>query len=216
MPQDLGAWHDGPDGYHSYWQPAQKPGYAGVALLCQQKPAKVETLRGSKLMNEEGRWLAAHFDNYCVASCYLPSGTSGDSRQQIKYSCMKTVEAKLRRWRKSKGQHVVCGDINIAHTKADIKNWRGNQRNSGFLPEERAWLDKVFGPLGWIDVFRSLENREIYSWWSQRGGARERDVGWRIDYQIATPSFAKTAIAARIHKDPVLSDHAPVVIDYKL
>lgn len=214
-PEDLGDWADGPPGYHCYWQPAQRPGYAGVAILSRIKPSRVETLPRAPLMNAEGRWLAAHYADFVVVSCYLPSGTSGAERQQVKYACMQKAEAKMARWARDGGRYLVCGDINIAHTKADIRNWRANQKNSGFLPAERAWLDKLLGPLGWVDVFRAKESRTFYSWWSQRGGARERDVGWRIDYQLATPAFAATAKRARIHKEPLLSDHAPVVIDYE-
>ena len=216
MPADLGKWSEGPDGWHAYWHPAQKPGYAGVAMLTKKKPDKVDKVFGDPRFDDEGRWLRADFGNVSVVSVYLPSGSSSPERQQIKFQCMDLLYEKMRKLAKSKRQFVLAGDINIAHTEKDIKNWKGNLKNSGFLPEERQWLTDIFDKLGWVDVFRSLDQSDgRYSWWSQRAGARARDVGWRIDYHLATPTLAKSAKAARIDKDPVISDHAPVVIDYK-
>ena len=214
-PTDLGTWQSGPAGWHTFWHPAQRPGYAGVALLTKHKPTRVTTVFGEPHFDHEGRWLRADFGDLVIISLYLPSGSSSNKRQQIKFACLDLLYQQLRNLRKSGKEFIIAGDINIAHTKLDIKNWKGNLNNSGFLPEERRWFDDICYKLGWVDVFRLLDDSAgRYTWWSQRGGARTRNVGWRIDYQLATPTIAATARAARIDMNPVLSDHAPVVIDY--
>ena len=216
-PEDIGKWAEGPSGMEAHWHPAIKPGYAGVALLSRTKPDKIDRKFGNPLFDDEGRWIRADYGNLSVVSVYLPSGSSSDERQQIKFKCMDLLAKKMKSLRKTKRKFILAGDINIAHTEKDIKNWKGNLKNSGFLPEERQWLTDLFGKQGWVDVFRKLDSSDgRYTWWSQRAGARARDVGWRIDYHIATKDVAQVAKSAAIDKDPVISDHAPVVIDYKI
>jgi exodeoxyribonuclease-3 len=152
-----------------------------------------------------------------VVSVYLPSGSSSDERQQAKFRFLEAFYPHLQRLKASGREIVVCGDWNIAHQAIDLKNWRGNQKNSGFLPEERAWLSQVLEQLGYVDVFRRLDARpEQYTWWSNRGQAWAKNVGWRIDYQIATPGIAARAQQVQIYKDQRFSDHAPLTIDYAL
>lgn len=211
-PADLGVWAN-PAGWHAYWHPAQKSGYAGVAILARQKPAKVSRKFGDPIFDDEGRWLVAKFGQLTVISLYLPSGSHDPKRQEIKYYCMELLANKMHRLRKQRV--IIAGDYNIAHTKADIRNWQANQKNSGFLPEEREWFSETLAS-GWTDMFRHLHpTKEEYSWWSQRGGARTRNVGWRIDYQLATQSQAKLACQATIDPKPPISDHAPVVVEYR-
>jgi len=148
-------------------------------------------------------------------SVYFPSGSSSAQRQQAKFRFLDAFFPHLARLRASGREVVVCGDLNIAHHEIDLRNWRGNLRNSGFLPEERAWLTRVFDELGWVDVFRRLDPRpDQYTWWSNRGQARAKNVGWRIDYQMATSGIAARATAAAIYKTERFSDHAPLSIDY--
>jgi exodeoxyribonuclease-3 len=150
-----------------------------------------------------------------VVSVYLPSGSSSEERQTVKFSFMQRFFPHLRKIAKSGREFILCGDWNIAHKEIDLKNWRGNQKNSGFLPEERAWLTRVFDELGWVDVFRCLNQEpEQYTWWSNRGQAWAKNVGWRIDYHIATQGIAGKAKRASIYKNKRFSDHAPLTIDY--
>jgi len=150
-----------------------------------------------------------------VLSFYIPSGTASAERLAIKFRFLERIIEPLHRLAQSGREVVICGDWNIAHKEIDLKNWRANQRNSGFLPEERAWLSGVFDYLGYVDVFRRVDPRpEQYTWWSNRGRARAKNVGWRLDYQIATPGFAAKAIKASIYKASRFSDHAPLTIDY--
>jgi exodeoxyribonuclease-3 len=152
-----------------------------------------------------------------VVSLYLPSGSSGEERQAVKFKFMAAFLPHLRELRASGREVIVCGDWNIAHKEIDLKNWRGNKKNSGFLPEERAWLTRVFDEVGFVDVFRVLHPElEAYTWWSNRGQAWAKNVGWRIDYQIATPGMAQSARAASIYKDERFSDHAPLTVDYAI
>jgi exodeoxyribonuclease-3 len=150
-----------------------------------------------------------------VVSLYLPSGTSGDVRQQIKFGFMDRLLPYFKNLKRRRREYVICGDWNIAHTKNDIKNWRSNQKNSGFLPEERAWLDQLFGPAGFVDAFREINQEpDQYTWWSNRGQAWAKNVGWRIDYQVATPGLKNKVKRAAIYTDERFSDHAPLTIDY--
>ena len=213
-----------PAGLHGEFVVPQKRGYSGVALFASKKPQKVKRAFASKkspsLLDEEGRFLQMDFANLSVISLYMPSASSGEARQTLKYQVMDELIPWLVACRKeadkSGRDFVICGDINIAHTEKDIRNWRGNRKNSGFLPEERQWLTQVFSDIGWVDVFRKLNDEDgQYTWWSNRGRARENNVGWRIDYQIATPNFAARAVRAQIYKEQWFSDHAPLIIDYK-
>tara|TARA_B100001175_G_scaffold315079_1_gene325852 strand:- start:283 stop:1077 length:795 start_codon:yes stop_codon:yes gene_type:complete len=206
-----------PKGYTNCYVDAEKPGYSGVALYCRRKPDRIREGLGWADFDSEGRWIQADYGRLSVVSLYLPSGTSSDVRQDFKYDLMERLKPLLKKFAASGREYIICGDINIAHKNIDIKNWRGNQKNSGFLPEERAWMDWWFGEGGMVDVFRRVDPREDqYTWWSNRGQAWAKNVGWRIDYQIGTPVIAKRAQAVQIYKDERFSDHAPLVIDYRV
>ena len=204
-----------PKGYHAYFHCAEKKGYSGVAIYARAKPDRVKEGLGMKEFDHEGRFLQVDFGKLSVISLYLPSGTSSEERQQVKFQFMAKFFPYLKKLRKAGREFVICGDWNIAHKEIDLKNWRSNQKNSGFLPEERQWLTGVFDTLGYVDVFRQLDQRpEQYTWWSQRGQARAKNVGWRIDYQIATPGVAATAAKTSIYTREYFSDHAPLTVDY--
>ena len=199
---------------HAFFLAADRKGYAGVALYAKQQP-EVATGFGCAEFDCEGRYLEARFGRLAVASVYFPSGSAGPHRQASKYRFLETFLPHLRKLRKAKREIILCGDWNIAHQAIDLKNWRSNQKNSGFLPEERAWLTGVFDEVGFVDVFRTLNKEpEQYTWWSNRGRAWAKNVGWRIDYQIATPGIAAKARAVSIYKNRRFSDHAPLVVDY--
>ena len=204
-----------PAGFRGYFHHAEKKGYSGVGVYTRHAPAKVTAGIGIPDIDSEGRCLRVDFENLCVISVYLPSGSSSEERQKIKFSFMERFLPQLERLKTSGREIVLCGDWNIAHREIDLKNWRGNRKNSGFLPEERAWLTQVFDGQGWVDVFRRVDPRpDQYTWWSNRGQAWAKNVGWRIDYQIATPQFAASARRVAIYKDQRFSDHAPLTIDY--
>jgi len=204
-----------PDSYSGHFSCSEKKGYSGVGLYCRKAPDKVISGFGSREFDAEGRYLRADFGNLSVISVYLPSGSSSDERQQAKFRFMREFTPHLAGLRASGREILMCGDWNIAHKEIDLKNWRGNQKNSGFLPEERAWLGEVFDRCGWVDVFRRLNQQpEQYTWWSNRGQAWAKNVGWRIDYQIATPGIAQSAKSEAIYKEQRFSDHAPLTIDY--
>lgn len=172
---------------------------------------------GDEEFDNEGRYLEVQFENLAVVSLYAPSGSSSDERQQAKFRFMETFMKHLKSVKRRKKEYIICGDWNIAHKEIDLKNWRGNKKNSGFLPEERAWLDSLFDNVGYIDVFREVNQKEDqYTWWSNRGQAWANNVGWRIDYHIASPKLINTAKKVSIYKDERFSDHAPLLIDYKL
>lgn len=198
-----------------YACPAIKKGYSGVAIYSKKTPALIQKGFGVREFDEEGRYLELVFDNFILISLYAPSGSSSALRQAAKFRFLDAFFAHLQDLRKRGQEILICGDWNIAHTEKDLKNWRQNQNYSGFLPEERAWLSRVFDELGYVDVFRMLNQEpHQYTWWSNRGNAYANNVGWRIDYQVATPMLAKSAKEAMIHKEPRYSDHAPLVIDY--
>lgn len=202
-------------GLTGFFHYAEKPGYSGVGIYARREPDKLTVGWGWPDADREGRYLRADFGRLSVISIYLPSGTSSDERQAVKYRFMDALYTELGALRASRRNVVLCGDWNIAHTKQDIKNWRGNQNNSGFLPEERAWMTRVFDEAGMVDAFRCLNQEDgQYTWWSFRGQARAKNVGWRIDYQIVTPGMAKRAVGTSIYKDENFSDHAPLTIDY--
>ena len=205
-----------PTNLTSAFHPSGKKGYSGVGLYFRQSPKKIREGLGLPDIDIEGRFLRADFDQLSVISLYLPSGSSGPERQVAKFAFMEAILPKLKALREEKREFIICGDWNIAHKEIDLKNWRSNQKNSGFLPEERAWLTELFDELGWVDVFRTLnQEAEQYTWWSNRGQAWAKNVGWRLDYQIATPGIAAKAKAASIYKDERFSDHAPLTIDYE-
>jgi exodeoxyribonuclease III len=199
---------------------ARTKGYAGVGLYTQAAPSDVVQGIGVEEFDNEGRWVEARFDKpgrkLSIISCYFPSGSSGAHRQLSKFRFLDVIYPHLVAL-KAKRDFVLLGDVNIAHREIDLKNWKSNQKNSGFLPEERAWLTRLFGDAGLVDVYRRLEPEATdaaYTWWSNRGGARENNVGWRIDYHIATPRLAAVATSAKIYKRAWFSDHAPLTIEY--
>ncbi|OGA34835.1 MAG: exodeoxyribonuclease III [Betaproteobacteria bacterium RIFCSPLOWO2_12_FULL_64_23] len=204
-----------PHPYSGHFSCAEKKGYSGVGLYCRKRPDRIISGFGSREFDAEGRYLRADYGKLSVISVYLPSGSSSEERQQAKFRFMREFMPHLVKLKASGREVVLCGDWNIAHREIDLKNWRGNQKNSGFLPEERAWLTEVFDRLGWVDVFRRLNQQpEQYTWWSNRGQAWAKNVGWRIDYHIATPGLAASARKAAIYKEQRFSDHAPLTIDY--
>ncbi|MGX2039478.1 exodeoxyribonuclease III [Methylocaldum sp. MU1018] len=204
-----------PQGYRCYYLDAVKKGYSGVALYSRREPDEVIQGIGWPDMDAEGRYLEARFGDLSVVSLYLPSGSSSEERQAVKFDFMNRFLPYLRDCARSGRHYIFCGDWNIAHKPIDLKNWRSNQKNSGFLPEERAWLDAVFDEDGWIDVFRAVNQEpEQYTWWSNRGQAWAKNVGWRIDYHVASPALRDTIRAAHIYKNERFSDHAPLTVDY--
>jgi exodeoxyribonuclease-3 len=204
-----------PPAWHAYFHCAQTKGYSGTAVYAKRPPRAVRAGFGNREFDAEGRYLEAEYANVTVISAYFPSGSSSAERQEAKFRFLAAFLPHLKRLRAAGREVILCGDINIAHKEIDLKNWRGNRKSSGFLPEERAWLDQLFDEHGWVDVFRQLDERpEQYTWWSSRGRARDNNVGWRIDYQIATPGVAAKAKRVEIYKGSRFSDHAPLIIDY--
>jgi len=204
-----------PAGYHCHYFDAARPGYAGVALFARRAPDRVVRGFGVAEFDREGRYLEACFGRLSVISLYLPSGSSGPERQASKFRFLDAFLPHLARLRRRRRDYVFCGDWNIAHRPIDLRNWRSNQKNSGFLPEERAWLDRLFGPLGFVDAFRVVnQDADQYTWWSNRGQAWAKNVGWRIDYQVVSAGLAGSVRGASIHRSSRFSDHAPLTIDY--
>jgi len=207
-----------PTGYVSTFHAAEKKGYSGVAIYCRREPDRLVQGLGIADIDAEGRYLQADFGNLSIVSVYLPSGSSSPERQAAKFAFMERFWPTLEALAGSGREVILCGDWNIAHREIDLKNWKGNLKNSGFLPEERAWLGRVFDELGWVDVYRKLypeAGESAYTWWSNRGQAYAKNVGWRIDYQIATPGVAACAHAGTVYKGQRFSDHAPLLIDYE-
>ena len=195
---------------------AQKKGYAGVGLYTTEEPSDVNTCFDTTEFNAEGRWLEARYDTpkrrLSIISCYFPSGSSGEDRQAAKFRFLERLYPQLVKLRRER-EFILVGDVNIAHQEIDLKNWKSNQKNSGFLPEERAWMSKLLGVGGLVDVFRKLNPKpEQYTWWSNRGQARANNVGWRLDYHLATPGIAAKAKREQIYLAQRFSDHAPVII----
>jgi exodeoxyribonuclease-3 len=204
-----------PDGYHCFYEDAEKKGYSGVAIYTRHEPRRVVRGYGDPEFDREGRYLEVQLDGVNVVSLYLPSGSSSEERQEAKYRCMASFTEHLKKLKRRRSETIICGDWNIVHTEADIRNWKQNQKNSGCLPEERAWLDQVFGDLGWADAFRSIEQEpEQYTWWSNRGRAWDNNVGWRIDYQVVTPGLGSKVLRTAVYKNQRFSDHAPLTTDY--
>ena len=204
-----------PSGLTGYFHCAEKKGYSGVGIYTRHPADRVVYGLGYADIDAEGRYLQVDVGGLSVVSLYLPSGSSGDARQQVKFDFLARFLPHLAALRQSGQDVVLCGDWNIAHQPIDLKNWKGNLKNSGFLPEERAWLTEVLTTQGWCDVWRSLyPELPGYTWWSNRGQAYAKDVGWRIDYQIASPALAARATAAHIYKNEKFSDHARLVVDY--
>lgn len=206
-----------PRRYHVAYESAERPGYSGVALFSRREPDALIRGFGVAEFDAEGRYVEARFGTLSVVSVYVPSGSSGEARQAAKYRFMDAFIAHLGTLAASGREIVLCGDWNIAHKPIDLKNWRANQKNSGFLPEERAWLDRVFGDTGYRDAFRGVDPRpEQYTWWSNRGQAWAKNVGWRLDYQVVSANLDGAAARARIYRERRFSDHAPLIMDYDL
>ncbi|KQT36491.1 exodeoxyribonuclease III [Methylophilus sp. Leaf414] len=207
-----------PPGYHGYFHYAEKKGYSGVGIYSKQPADKVIIGLGHAHIDSEGRYLECQYGSLSVVSLYLPSGSSGEERQQFKFKMLELFLPHLEQLIACGREIVICGDWNIAHQEIDLKNYKGNRKNSGFLPEERAWMTEVLGRVGWVDVYRSLypqTTEESYTWWSNRGQAWAKNVGWRIDYQLATQELAKRATAVSVYKTERFSDHAPLIVDYQ-
>ena len=206
-----------PGGYHGHFHYAEKKGYSGTGVYSRTKPDTVRIGFGSPEFDAEGRYVQCDFGNLSIISVYCPSGSSSPERQEAKFRFMALFLPHLLELKAEGREVVICGDWNIAHNEIDLKNWKGNKKNSGFLPQERAWLTQVFDEVGFVDVHRGIDKREDqYTWWSNRGQAWAKNVGWRIDYHVATPGIAAQASAVSIYKEERFSDHAPLIIDYTL
>jgi exodeoxyribonuclease-3 len=204
-----------PTGYHCYYEDAEKKGYSGTAIYSRHKPKKIIRGYGDKEFDQEGRYLEVQLGAINVVSLYLPSGSSGDVRQEAKYRCLASFGEHMQKLQRRKSEYVICGDWNIVHKEGDIRNWKQNQKNSGCLPEERDWLDKVFGEYRYTDAFRTIEQEpDQYTWWSNRGRAWDNNVGWRLDYHAVTPGLKDKVKKTAIYREERFSDHAPISIDY--
>jgi exodeoxyribonuclease-3 len=207
-----------PEGWHRHFNSALRKGYSGVAIYSRQAPQAVLSTLSNEEVDAEGRYLETRFGDLSVVSLYLPSGSAGPERQASKDRFLEFFLPRMREFIGEGRDYIICGDWNIAHTQKDLKNWRSNQKNSGFLPHEREWLDTLLGPVGWVDAYRSLNpdsEGEGYTWWSNRGEAWAKNVGWRIDYQIITPALRGKLRWARVYKESRFSDHAPLIVDYE-
>ena len=207
-------------GLNGYFHFAQKKGFSGVGVYARHEPSEVLVGYGSPEFDAEGRYVELRFDTASskrsIISCYFPSGSSGEARQQAKFRFLEEFYPHLNRL-KTEREFILCGDVNIAHQEIDLKNWKGNRKNSGFLPEERAWMTRLLSEGGMVDVYRKLHpttTDEAYTWWSNRGQAYAKNVGWRIDYHLATAALAAGAMTTAVYKSEKFSDHAPITIDY--
>ena len=214
---DMSADMLNPPGHFGYFHYAEKKGYSGVGIYTRRQPGQIIEGLGNAEFDAEGRYIEVIVDNLSIISVYLPSGSSGEIRQEAKFRFMDIFYGHLAELAARGREVILCGDWNIAHQQIDLKNWKSNQKNSGFLPDERAWLSRVIDGLGWVDVYRRLHpdtTDACYTWWSNRGQAWAKNVGWRLDYQLATQQIAATATRADIYKTERFSDHAPLTIDY--
>jgi exodeoxyribonuclease-3 len=208
-------------GLTGHFHYAEKKGYSGVGVFTQHEPSDVIVGFDGGEFDAEGRYIELRFDTptqkLSIISSYFPSGSSGPERQDAKYRFLAAMYPHLQGLKKDR-EFVLCGDINIAHKEADLKNWKGNQKNSGFLPEERAWMTQLTTEGGIVDVYRQLEpdtTDACYTWWSNRGQAYANNVGWRLDYHLATPAVAAQARSETIYRAEKFSDHAPITIAYE-
>lgn len=206
-----------PEGYFCYYFDAEKKGYSGTALYCKKEPNQVTRGLGWDPADSEGRYIQADFDGVSVISIYLPSGSSGPEAQAKKDLFLDKMLSHFKNLRKESQEYIICADWNICHKEIDLKNWKPNQKNSGFLPHERAWLDVVFDEVGYVDAFRVINQQEAqYTWWSNRGQAWANNVGWRLDYHVITPNLVDKIQSASIYKDERFSDHAPFIMEYAI
>ena len=203
-------------GYHDYWHSAEKKGYSSVGTLSKQEPVKVVKGIGKEIYDIEGRVLRTDFENFSVVNVYIPSGTSGEHRHEFKMKFLKDFKSYLDDVRETQENLIVLGDYNIVHTRLDIHNPDRTDNPSGYRPDERAWLDEFYSD-GFYDAFRLIYPEEIlFSWWSYRAGSRQRNKGWRIDHISVTDSLKNKVKDVKFYKDPVFSDHCPVVVDIDL
>ena len=203
-------------GYSAIYLDAQKKGYSGVAIYARTSPQKIVRGLGAHLLDEEARFLRFDYADFSICSLYVPSGTSGPARQEVKYGFLDGFSIELEGMRKEGRPIIICGDYNIAHLDIDVFNVRACAATTGFLPAERAWFDRVTAQIGWVDAFRVVNGeRKQFTWWSGWRNAYENNLGWRIDYQLVTPDLRDRVQSARIYKDERFSDHAPVIIDYR-
>ena len=207
-------------GLKGHFHFAEKKGYSGVAIYTRHEPSDVVVGWDGGEFDAEGRYVELRFDTpqrkFSIISSYFPSGSSGEERQQAKFRFLAGIDPHLVALKK-KREFILCGDVNIAHHEKDLKNWKGNLKNSGFLPEERAWMTRLLSEVGLVDVYRHLKPEATdasYTWWSNRGQAYAKNVGWRIDYHLATPAMAALARTESIYKDEKFSDHAPLTVGY--
>ena len=209
-------------GLQGHFHFAEKKGYSGVGIYTRHQPSDVVVGFGAPEFDAEGRYVELRFDTparkWSIISCYFPSGSSGPERQAAKFRFLDLIYPHLQALRGQR-EFILCGDLNIAHTQADLKNWRSNQKNSGFLPEERAWMTRTLDEGGLVDVYRRLQpdtTDACYTWWSNRGQAYANNVGWRLDYHLATPALAALARHEAVYKAEKFSDHAPLTVAYEL
>ncbi len=206
-----------PQGYRGFFQFAEKKGYSGTAIYCKAPPSDVKVGLGWNDFDSEGRLVRIDYSHLSIISIYLPSGTSSDDRQKFKEIILARLKPVLLDLRKEKRDFIICGDINIAHKPVDLRNWKGNRNNSGFLPQERAWMDWLFGEAGYVDAFRVMNSRPgQYTWWSNRGEAYAKNVGWRLDYHIVTTGLSKRTESVSVFRETKFSDHAPVIANYDI
>jgi len=209
-------------GLRGHFHFAEKKGYSGVGIYSRHEPSEVRIGYGSPEFDAEGRYVELRFDTpqrkLSFISCYFPSGSSGEERQQAKFRFLAEIYPHLRQLKQER-DFILCGDVNIAHQEIDLKNWKGNLKNSGFLPEKRAWMTRLLDEAGMVDVHRTLQPEaggEAYTWWSNRGQAYAKNVGWRIDYHLASPALAETARTVSVYKEQKFSDHAPLTVEYDI
>ena len=206
-----------PKGYHCYYNEAERPGYAGTAIFCKQKPQKVITRLDWDIVDSEGRYIQVDFPGLSVVSLYVPSGSASEVAQARKDGFMEPFYEHLAALKRKRRQFIVCADWNTCHQNIDLKNWRSNQKNSGFMAHERAWLDRIYDDLKWVDIFREITDEpDLYTWWSNRGQAWANNVGWRLDYMLVTPGLSGTGRGQSIYRDERFSDHAPLTIDFAI
>ena len=204
-----------PQGYQGFFHCAEKKGYSGTAIYTKQTPSDLSLGLGWDDFDAEGRCVRADFENLTIISIYMPSGTSSDERQQFKEVILDRIQPLLLQFQADGREYIICGDINIAHKPVDLRNWKGNRKNSGFLPQERTWMDWLFGSAGFVDAFRLVNSRPgQYTWWSNRGNAYDNNVGWRLDYHILSNNLKKTVKSVHVYRETKFSDHAPVTADF--